>query len=170
VPRTRCATSRASRPLKIRLKLHDSSDECRRAGAARRYGCDPPDHGVDRRRDRHHVAGDDDQGDLHREGDQIPEAGAEPLRGVRRRRARPQAGHEHDRAGGERERERIREPVFEPCGEAETDGREREAGWLLWRVGHGGYYRIAAGAVPDVTEGCDLGGDMMDGLAEEDYE
>ena len=27
MPRTRCATSRASRSLKIRLKLHDSSDD-----------------------------------------------------------------------------------------------------------------------------------------------
>ena len=82
------AEDQAEAPRHQRRQHREQADERGGAPAVARKRRQSPDHGVDRRRRGHRVAGDDDHRHLHREGDEVPEAGAEPLRRLDGRAAR----------------------------------------------------------------------------------
>ena len=122
--REQTAEDQAEAPRHERRQHREQADVDRRAAAGLRHARHPSNHGIDRRRCRHRVAGDDDHRHLHGEGDEIPEAGAEPLRALCRRCARGQRGDEDDRDGGQRQREGVGKPALEPVRQAQTDARE----------------------------------------------
>src|SRR5262249_53985152 len=88
---------------------------------------DLPHDRIHRRRRGHRIARDDDHRHLHREGDEIPEAGAEPLSRLGHRAARGNARSEDDGHCRERQCERIWKPALEPVGQTNSHGGKRGA-------------------------------------------
>ncbi|GMU60306.1 MAG: hypothetical protein AMXMBFR34_20690 [Myxococcaceae bacterium] len=89
----------------------------------------------------HHVAGDDDEGHLQGEGDELPEAAAPDGGHLHRRAGRPRLrqqgdvrGHHHEDGGHQREDEGVGNPALGPGGEARGEAGE-EAGGLVRRGG-----------------------------------
>ena len=115
------AENQAEAPRQQRRQHREQSDEGRRASAVLRDLGQATDDREDRRRRRDGVAGEDDERHLHREGDQIPEPRAEPLRALHRRAADQQgrAKDQDDRDAGQRER--VGEPMLEPLRQAKAE-------------------------------------------------
>ena len=122
------AEDQAEAPRQQRRQHREQPDERRRASAGLRDLGQASDDREDRRRGRHRVAGEDDERHLHREGDQIPEPGAEPLRALHRRAADEQRGAEDHDDGDRRQRERVGEPMLEPLRQAKAGVRQPRPG------------------------------------------
>jgi hypothetical protein len=76
------------------------------------------DQFVDRRRCRERIAADDDHRHLHRERDEVPETGSEPLSSLNGRTADADASQKHDDHGHKRQRKRVRKPALQTTPKA----------------------------------------------------
>ena len=141
--REQAAEDQAEAPRHERREHREQADVGGGARPRGRHLRQRADHRVDRRRRGHGVAGDDDHRHLHREGDEVPEAGAETLRSFERRAAGEDGGPGHHRRGREGEREGVGKPALEPVREPQAERCEIGA-FLRCFLGIPGFRHLAA--------------------------